>query len=292
MCSPNTVVFSNRCRLSYYWSLIRSIEVNCLFISVKGCVFCYYEVSAASIRNFPTGAALREIVVGFKNDLGFPQCAGAVDGFHIPIISPQECPADYYNHKGWHSIILQRTVDHQGRFIYVYVGWPGRVHDDRVFANSSLYQRGQNGSFLPDWKEQIAGKNILLVVLGDPAYPLLPWFMKAHPNNGHLTTKQKRFNYLLSKARVVVEHRYGRLKGRWRCLLKWLNVDGDDVPKVVAAAYALHNICERHGEEFSEEWLERTESQANEYGSVIVATAQPQDSAVSIRDTLTSHFAN
>ena len=61
---------------------------------------------------FPTGTALREIVDGFEHDLGFPQCAGAVDGSHIPIISPQECPADYYTMKGWHSIILQGTVDH------------------------------------------------------------------------------------------------------------------------------------------------------------------------------------
>ena len=60
--------------------------------------------------SFPTGAALREIIDGFKDDLGFPQCAGAVDGSHIPIISPQECPADYYNRKGWHSIILQELL--------------------------------------------------------------------------------------------------------------------------------------------------------------------------------------
>ena len=54
----------------------------------------------------------------------------------------------------------------------------------------------------------------------------------------------------------------------------------------------LHNICERHGEEFSEEWLEGVESPASEYGSVVATTTQPQDSAVSIRDTLTSYFAN
>lgn len=235
---------------------------------------------------FPTGTALREIVNGFRDDLGFPQCAGAVDGSHIPIISPQECPADYYN---WHSIILQGTVDHRGRFIDAYVGWPGRVHDARVFANSSLYQRGQSGSLFPDWKEQIGETDIPLVLLGDPAYPLLPWLMKAYPNNGHLTREQKRFNYHLSKARVVVEHCYGRLKGRWRCLLKRLDVDIRNVPEVVAACCVLHNVCEIHGEEFSDEWLEGVESES---GSAAATPAQPQDSAVSIRDALMSHFAD
>ena len=71
-------------------------------------------------------------------EYGFPQCAGAVDGTHIPTVSPIECPGDYYNRKGWHLIILQGCVDNKGRFIDIYVGWPGRVHDARVFANSSL----------------------------------------------------------------------------------------------------------------------------------------------------------
>ena len=98
----------------------------------------------------PTGTALKVVVEKFKNDLGFPQCAGAVDGIHIPILSPQECPADYYNRKGWHSILMQGVVDHQGRFVDVYISWPGRVHDARVFANSDLYQRGQSKTLLPD----------------------------------------------------------------------------------------------------------------------------------------------
>ena len=68
--------------------------------------------------------------------------------------------------------------------------------------------------------------------------------MKAFPNNGKLTRQQKTFNYRLSKARVVVEHCYGRLKGRWRCLLKRQDVDVCDAPEIVAACCVLHNVCE------------------------------------------------
>ena len=169
------------------------------------------EVCAAIVEHLlpeyikiPTGAALDENVRHFRVDHSFPQCVGAVDGTHIPIVSPRECPADYYNRKGWHSIILQGTVDHAGRFIDVYVGWPGRVHDARVFSNSSLYRRGQTSSLLPHHPTSIAGRDIPLVILGDPAYPLLTWLMKAFPNNGRLSQQQKTFNYRLSKARVVV----------------------------------------------------------------------------------------
>ena len=240
----------------------------------------------------PKGSALKNVIDGFKTKHGFPQCAGAVDGTHIPIISPKECPADYYNRKGWHSIILQGTVDHEGCFLDIYVGWPGRVHDARVFSNSSLYDRGQTGVLLPDWKEQIAGKDIPLVILGDPAYPLLSWVMKAFPNNGHLSAEQKKFNYRLSKARVVVEHAYGRLKGRWRCLLKRLDVSVDDVPQLVAACCVLHNICEVHRDGFNEQWMEGVEERIRDDCSTAVTTAQQEDNAVETRDALKSYFAD
>ena len=51
----------------------------------------------------PAGDELKKVVEGFKERLGFPRCAGVVDGTHIPIVSPEECPADYYNRKGFHS---------------------------------------------------------------------------------------------------------------------------------------------------------------------------------------------
>ena len=35
----------------------------------------------------PAGDSLQEVVHGFEHKWGFPQCAGAIDGTHIPIIA-------------------------------------------------------------------------------------------------------------------------------------------------------------------------------------------------------------
>ena len=255
------------------------------------------EVCAAIVKSLlpkyirvPTGDGLKAVVEGFRDKLGFPQCAGVIDGTHIPIVSPVECPADYYNRKGWHSIIMQGMVNHVGHFTEIYVGWPGRVHDARVFVNSTLYKRGQDGTLFPDLKETISGKEIPLLVLGDPAYPLLPWLMKAFPDNGSLSREQKTFNYRLSKARVVVEHAYGRLKGRWRCLLKRNDVLISDLPKLVAACCVLHNVCEIHGESFDEDWMQDVTNH-DSANSRSTCSVSADSSGKTIREALMSHFS-
>ena len=108
----------------------------------------------------PQGRKLKEIIEGFETYWGFPQAAGAIDGSHIPILRPDESASDYYNRKGYYSVIMQAMVDFRGLFMDVYIGWPGKVHDARVFANSSLYQRGMNGTLLPDWKKTICGVDV------------------------------------------------------------------------------------------------------------------------------------
>ena len=98
-----------------------------------------------------------------------------------------------------------------------------------------------------------------MVILADSAYPLMSWLVKPFAY-GTTNREQETFNYRLSQARMVIENAYGRLKGRWRCLLKRLDVDVNNVPHVVAACCTLHNICEVHGEEFDHEWLEENEA--------------------------------
>ena len=93
--------------------------------------------------------------------------------------------------------------------------------------------------------------------------------MKAFLDSGNLTANQKRFNYCLSRAIVVVEHAYGRLKGRWRCLMKRLDVSVCDVPELVAACCVLHNVCEVHGDRFNNEWISNIEEMHLRHTSLI-----------------------
>ena len=67
--------------------------------------------------HFPEGTRLPEIVDGFEVCWGFPQVAGAIDGTHVPVIKPQDNPSDYYNRKGFYSIIMQAVVDYRGLFL-------------------------------------------------------------------------------------------------------------------------------------------------------------------------------
>ena len=73
---------------------------------------------------------------------------------------------------------MQATVDFTGLFMDVNIGWPGKVHDARVFVNSLCFRKGCNGTLFPDWPITLAGVKVPLLLLGDPVYPLLSWLMK------------------------------------------------------------------------------------------------------------------
>lgn len=131
--------------------------------------------------------------------------------------------------------------------------WPGSVHDARVLANTSLFKKMSSGELLQGEEVQVQGQSLRTFLIGDSAYPLLPWLIKPFPFSSSLNAKQKRYNYRLSRARVVVEIGFGRLKACWLRSAKQIDMHIDNVPYIVAACCVLHNGCEIHQDSFSEE---------------------------------------
>jgi len=63
--------------------------------------------------------------------------------------------------------------------------------------------------------------------------------MKPFSHSPTLTDQQKTFNYGLSRARVVVEIAFGRLKACWRRLSKQIDMHIDNTPHVITACCVL-----------------------------------------------------
>ena len=131
------------------------------------------------------------------------------------------------------------------------------------------------------------GSDIPLFLIGDPAYLMLSWLLKRYTIAEVVNREQMAFNYRLSRARNVVEGAFGRLKGRFRCLLTRNNTILKYLPSKIASCCVLHNLCETRGDEFLEEWLDTTEVTADEsfdFGSQVDTNVQE------IREALTEHF--
>lgn len=97
--------------------------------------------------------------------------------------------------------------------------------------------------------------DVPFMIVGDPAYPLLPWLIKGYTGFG-LSAEEESFNVHLSSARITVEQGFGRLKARWRILQKQMDCNYEFSAEVIAACCTLHNFVENNKERFSSRWLE------------------------------------
>lgn len=181
----------------------------------------------------------RSIASKFRHLNYFKNCIGAIDGSHIAIPKPSKNQESYVNRKGYHSLLLQCVALPDKSFSDIYCGEPGSLHDSRVLRKSPLYRRAEDRNF---W-----GK---YYILGDSAYPNLNWLITPFRDNGTLTEVKRRFNYLHSSNRVIVENAIGLLKNRFRRLNFLSNFTMEICSKIIMSCCVLHNICIHEGDEF------------------------------------------
>ena len=190
----------------------------------------------ADVIQWPDHQQLQANTRKFGELHGMPGVVGAIDGTHINIPGPSNHRDSYVNRKGSPSIQLQVVCDPNLSFLDVYTGWPGSVHDARVFRNSPLKGHLEGaGALPPDYH-----------MLGDSAYALTDYMLVPFRDNGHLSAVEKRFNSAHSSTRVEVERAIGLLKGKFR-RLKYLEMTKvESMSLVIFAACALHNFVIYH----------------------------------------------
>jgi len=188
---------------------------------------------ASLFLQWPTN--FKQTAKKFQEVKGLPNVIGAIDGSHIPIKLPSVDGECYINRKGFPSIILQGIVDSRRKFVNCYVGWPGSVHDARVFANSEIGVVMRE-SPMDKFPEETC-------ILGDSAYPLLPQLLTPYRDNGNLNQAQRNYNYCHSVTRNVVERAFGTMKSKFRRLEKIELNNVEQICNMILSACVLHNFC-------------------------------------------------
>ena len=173
-----------------------------------------------------------EFAEEFQSMHHIPYVVGVVHGSHIPIVAPRLHAADYYNGKGFHSILLQGVVLSKCLFWDFDIGWAGSMHDANLWTKTDIGQVCEAGRLSP------------YALVGDIVYPCRPWMLA--PFKGHkdgLSPEEYHWNYVQSSTCMCIKRAFGMLKGRWRILLKRVDVHLRNVPELVTTCLVLHNIC-------------------------------------------------
>lgn len=204
------------------------------FRAVRRVTYALHCIAPRFIQ-WPKDIIASNVMEHFKRTCGFPNVIGAIDGTHIKIRAPSIDAASYINRKGFPSLNVQLVCDSRGLFTYCYAGEVGSIHDARVFRNSPLTRfLDMPDAYFPNDSH----------IIGDAAYQIHPHLLVPFRDNGHLSNRQKNFNYCLSSTRMAIERAIGQLKIRFRILLDCLPLtDVKKIPEFIIACCVLHNIC-------------------------------------------------
>ena len=96
----------------------------------------------------------------FRNRWNVPHAVGAIK-------KPKKSGSEYFNYKGYFSLVLLALVDADYKFLWVNVGASGSSSDAQIFNRSKLKRRIENGALglpPPETLETLCGGTLLIFV--------------------------------------------------------------------------------------------------------------------------------
>ena len=134
----------------------------------------------------------------FANRFGVINVCCVMDGTFIktrrPVVNGESYYSGYKKAYGL-SMLVVSTIDRE--ILYVSVGYPGSVHDSGVLRASVLWRDAEAG---------IIAINADYTILGDSAFPTVPWITISADNIG------------FASPRTISEHTFARLKTKFRII--------------------------------------------------------------------------
>lgn len=112
--------------------------------------------------------------------------------------------------------------------------WRGSAHDSRIFNESKIKEKFENGAFL--------GR-----LLGDGGYRCCNYLFT--PVQNPTNVKEKKYNTAHIKTRNVVERLFGVWKSRFRILLEKIRLSRKNAKILIVALAVLHNLSIEFNEE-------------------------------------------
>lgn len=168
-------------------------------------------------------------------------CIGAIDGTHIQVVVPNSAAVQHRNRHQEKSQNVMCVCDFDMRFTFVLAGWPGSVHDMRVFNDAQT-------RFSAKFPKPPLGKFYLV----DSGYPNRPGYLAPYKgityhfqeyNESTLPRgRREHFNYCHSSCRNVIERSFGVLKNKWRILFTLPSYSQEKQSRIIHACIALHNF--------------------------------------------------
>ncbi|KAL0429595.1 UNVERIFIED_CONTAM: hypothetical protein Sradi_0585500 [Sesamum radiatum] len=181
----------------------------------------------------------------------FDDCIGAIDGTHVKARLPQGQAIPYMGRKGYATQNILAVVDFNMCFTFVWAGWEGAAHDNRIFGEAirrldlnfplpkgkKYYLVDAGYSHMPGYMGPLRGDNI--------RYHLED-FRRARSGQQRAPRNFKeKFNYYHSSCRNIIERTFGVWKARWNILCDMPYFHIDTQREIVLATMAIHNYIRK-----------------------------------------------
>ena len=144
----------------------------------------------------------------------FPNCFVAVNGKHVGIICLKDSESEFYNYKGFYSIVLLIFVYYDYGFPMAEVGFQECISDGGVYSFYSALKKQQlslsepcalSQSSHPFWKSTQYKGDISIVFVAGDAFTLSTNCRKAFGFK-NASDMERMPNYLLSRFRRIAEN--------------------------------------------------------------------------------------